>query len=92
MILIPSCFKSRNQSKIQAKRHSNLSHFTIITYLYVWFQGVTPTTNNPWIGGMTGSKPPTGWILAGFLILLLIGMLYQQIKRFILKKFKRAKR
>jgi hypothetical protein len=68
--------------------------FTIngITDFLLWFQGVTPTTNNPWIGGVIGSKPPTGWILAGFLILLLIGMLYQQIRRFILKKVKRGKR
>jgi hypothetical protein len=70
----------------------DLFNFTIISYLYFWFQGATPTTNNPWIGDTVGSEPPTGWILAGFLILLLIGMLYQQIKRFILKKFKKAKR
>jgi hypothetical protein len=70
----------------------DLFTFTIISDLFFWFQGSTPTTNNPWIGGIIGSKPPTGWILAGLLILLLIGMLYQQIKRFILKKFKRAKR
>jgi len=69
-----------------------LLNYTLISFLFLWFQGATPTTNNPWIGGVIGSKPPTGWILAGLLILLLIGMLYQQIRRFIVKKFKRVKR
>jgi hypothetical protein len=69
-----------------------LFKINVITDFLIWFQGSTPTTNNPWIGGEVGSKPPTGWILAGFLVLLLIGMVYQQIRRFILKKVKRAKR
>lgn len=54
--------------------------------------GPTPTVNNPWIAGEVTSKAPTGWILAGFLLLLLVSMLYQTIRRFFQRMLKKARR
>jgi len=34
---------------------------------------------------------PTGWVMAGFLVLLLIIMLYQNFKRFIIGLFRKKK-
>ncbi len=47
------------------------------------FQKSTPPPNNPWQGELTGITPPTGWIIAGLLILILIAMIYQEIKKLV---------
>jgi hypothetical protein len=56
---------------------------------YIFAGKPTPTVNNPWIRGTTTAEPPTGWILAGFLLLLLIVMLYQQFKSFVKRVFRK---
>lgn len=61
------------------------------TALRLLFVVPTPTLNNPWIGEVIETKPPTGWILAGFLILLLVAMVYQEIRKFIRKKILKKK-
>jgi hypothetical protein len=37
----------------------------------------------------TATEPPTGWVFAGILVILLIMMMYQSIKRFVLKLLKK---
>jgi len=66
----------------------NLIIFTAVTQAILLLIS-TPTPNNPWIGEKTVINPPIGWILAGFLILLLISMIYVEIKKFIKRKFRR---
>lgn len=34
-------------------------------------------------------EPPTGWVFAGILLILLVMMLYRSIKRFVLKLLKK---
>ena len=46
----------------------------------------TPTPVTPQPGSM---DPPVGWVFAGILLILLVMMLYQSIKRFILKLLKK---
>lgn len=49
----------------------------------------TPTFYNPLVREVANSPPPLGWIIAGFLLLLLVLMIYQKIKNFIKKIFKK---
>lgn len=52
----------------------------------------TPTFENPFVGETTSIRPPIGWTLAGFLLILLIVMLYSQIKKAIQQKIMRKKK
>ncbi len=51
----------------------------------------TPTFENPFVGEETSIHPPLGWTIAGFLLILLIFMLYAEIKRLIRQKFLKRK-
>ncbi|WP_062191048.1 hypothetical protein [Anaerolinea thermolimosa] len=51
----------------------------------------TPTVNNPLVRELTEKTPPVGWTIAGFLILLLMMMIYQQIKKYILERFRKKR-
>ncbi|MEJ5314035.1 MULTISPECIES: hypothetical protein [Anaerolinea] len=52
----------------------------------------TPTFENPFVGEETSIHPPLGWTLAGFLLILLISMLYAEIKRAIQQKILKRKK
>ena len=69
----------------------NMNLIIIYTVLTIseFFATPTPPPNNPWQGGQTGIIPPTGWILAGLLILVLIVMIYFEIRKFVKKLLKK---
>jgi hypothetical protein len=46
----------------------------------------TPPPVTPQSGSV---EPPVGWVFAGILLILLVMMLYQSIKRFVLKLLKK---
>lgn len=63
---------------------------TLLNIFYI-FQKSTPTANNPWIGDQTEISPPVGWIIAGFLLLILVFMIYAELRKFLKRVLKRKK-
>jgi hypothetical protein len=68
-------------------------NFDLIQSTLLDFAKSTPTPpNNPWIGEKTGITPPIGWTVAGLLMLLLVWMVYSEIRKFVRKLFKKKPR
>ncbi|BAJ63576.1 MULTISPECIES: hypothetical protein [Anaerolinea] len=56
------------------------------------FYKPTPTFENPFVGEETSIHPPFGWTIAGFLLILLVSMLYSQIKKGLRQLFLKRKK
>lgn len=66
---------------IQPYNSNNLGEITSIIVA-----APTPTPVTPQSGT---NDPPVGWVFAGILLIMLVLMLYQSIKRFVLKLLKK---
>jgi len=68
-----------------------MMHSFFIQAVNFIFKNPTPTVNNPLVRELTEKNPPVGWTIAGFLMLLLMMMIYQQVKRFIREKLRKKR-